>query len=1004
MADDKVKVEFGATTDQLQSGMKQAASSVSSGTKQIVDAINTMSSQTASSLMSIQKTMVDKLHVSGMKPAAAGVETESKKVTSSVAKMATESTGAINSLHLATTSIFSSIGNAYTGLAAIFLGYGLGAVAKGFLDVSSSMERTDLMLRGVEGSAAKAKEKLEWLLNFSTKAPFTIDALKDSYVKLKVAGLDPTTGSMKALADGVAFFGGTSQNLTGAAVAIQQMASKGVISMEELRQQLGEHIPGATKIMAREMGMSMKDFIKTVSTGGLDAKVGLAALFRGMEKDFGGSAERMMTGWTGLTAQLGLQWTLFRKDVMDQDIFIGLKAGIKTVTDLMKDWRKQGDMAGWAKDLAGTVVAAFGFIAKAAYYTGLAFGGWTIIWEGVKATFDLLIAGIGEGIAKLTNGLAWLFDSVGSMYEFLGRSGEAFNARAISADLRSFSSDMSNAAALMADERVAEGAANIEAAANRVSGLTKGVEDLTRAWEANKAAMKKAGPDSAAKAGEDKEGSSIADKPKGEKMTLLEGWTAELEKTKIAQNDFFKDSRETDLAFWRDRLALTEEKSKDRIGVLSKIYQIEKSLAVEAVQAELTRLKGIEDDTRRSWKEREEAARSAIFAIMATYGKDSKEYAAALNTQARLARAHEAELKQLALDRLAFQRQMRDISLEIEADRINYLSEMDMIKPAQKIEMTKSLEIKKAKGATEAEEQVKNDPGSSAKEVQQAGQNILKIKANLNRQMIKLDQDAAKESIQKWNTVWNSITAGFGNAVKGMIKGTMTLKQGIISIADSILESFVDMGLKMAMDWAKEHIFMAAITAAFPGVQAAASTAVTGIKGAEATAVVSANAAEAASGAAAAVAPTPFIGPGLAIAAFAATMALVLGAMSMISAEGGADIPGGVNPMAQLHQKEMVLPAPLAERVRNMTAPPPVFAVPSSIGQMATAATGQAQAIKETVQPAAATPQQPQPMAAGSAGTLKIKGVSMKDYVKVSDLAKELKKLNRNFALSPRFA
>lgn len=36
------------------------------------------------------------------------------------------------------------------------------------------------------------------------------------------------------------------------------------------------------------------------------------------------------------------------------------------------------------------------------------------------------------------------------------------------------------------------------------------------------------------------------------------------------------------------------------------------------------------------------------------------------------------------------------------------------------------------------------------------------------------------------------------------------------------------------------------------------------------------------------------------------------------SAEGGWDIPAGVNPLAQLHEKEMVLPAPLAEGVRAM--------------------------------------------------------------------------------------
>lgn len=42
-------------------------------------------------------------------------------------------------------------------------------------------------------------------------------------------------------------------------------------------------------------------------------------------------------------------------------------------------------------------------------------------------------------------------------------------------------------------------------------------------------------------------------------------------------------------------------------------------------------------------------------------------------------------------------------------------------------------------------------------------------------------------------------------------------------------------------------------------------------------------------------------------------------AMSYLpSAEGGFDIPAGVNPLTQLHEKEMVLPAEHAETIRSM--------------------------------------------------------------------------------------
>jgi tape measure domain-containing protein len=65
------------------------------------------------------------------------------------------------------------------------------------------------------------------------------------------------------MTDGVAAFGGTDDVLKRATIAIQQMSGKGVIQMEELRQQLGEAMPRAVELMARSMGVSMPQLIQT---------------------------------------------------------------------------------------------------------------------------------------------------------------------------------------------------------------------------------------------------------------------------------------------------------------------------------------------------------------------------------------------------------------------------------------------------------------------------------------------------------------------------------------------------------------------------------------------------------------------------------------------------------------------------------------------------------------------------------------------------------------------
>lgn len=70
-------------------------------------------------------------------------------------------------------------------------------------------------------------------------------------------------------------------------LAIEQMASKGVISMEELRRQLGEHIPGAFGIAARAMGKTEKEFNNMVKNGEVFSTEFLPKFAKQLQKEFG---------------------------------------------------------------------------------------------------------------------------------------------------------------------------------------------------------------------------------------------------------------------------------------------------------------------------------------------------------------------------------------------------------------------------------------------------------------------------------------------------------------------------------------------------------------------------------------------------------------------------------------------------------------------------------------------------------------------------------------------
>lgn len=227
-------------------------------------------------------------------------------------------------------------------------------LAQGIIVTASAFEKSGIMLDRLMGSASAGKQAFAWLLDLSTKAPIGIEALQNSFIKLQVAGLDPMSGSLETLVDSISAFGGSSQELQRASVAIQQMAGKGVVSMEELRQQLGETMPTAMKIMAREMGMSLSELSKKVGEGAVDSATGLNALFKGLKKEYSGAAADMMNSFSGSTAALGAEWKKFQNEIAQAGAFDALKDALKGLTNWMKEAKETGELSQMAQNISRT--------------------------------------------------------------------------------------------------------------------------------------------------------------------------------------------------------------------------------------------------------------------------------------------------------------------------------------------------------------------------------------------------------------------------------------------------------------------------------------------------------------------------------------------------------------------------------------------------------------------------------------------------------------------------
>lgn len=247
------------------------------------------------------------------------------------------------------------------------------SLPRAVMKASGEIERTTKLLEGLSDQTEDTARKLEaasnvkFVFDMSKNAPFQVSALTDTFVKLKTAGIDPTNGSMETLVNSVAKFGGTSEHLHRASIAIQQMAGKGVISMEELRQQLGEAIPNAMQAMAVGTGMSMAEMVKRISKGEVEAKSALDRMMAVMDMWNKNAAEAMMDTWNGQLEKLKTNFMLFANNIGQSGFFDTIKAQLQE----LNKWLSSDDARAMAQklafaftDIANAIGATVGFVRK----------------------------------------------------------------------------------------------------------------------------------------------------------------------------------------------------------------------------------------------------------------------------------------------------------------------------------------------------------------------------------------------------------------------------------------------------------------------------------------------------------------------------------------------------------------------------------------------------------------------------------------------------------------
>ncbi|MFG6095067.1 tape measure protein [Leptothoe sp. ISB3NOV94-8A] len=158
------------------------------------------------------------------------------------------------------------------------------------IQANQSLRATENALSIVLGSQEAAAESIDFLRDVSERTGQSFQALQTEYSGLTAAAAEagvPQEQVNDLFAETsrvLAIFGKDSQSTGLAFNALTQITSKGVVSMEELRQQLGEQLPVAFGAVARGLGITTAELNDLVASGELTAAEFIPAFTRGLQE------------------------------------------------------------------------------------------------------------------------------------------------------------------------------------------------------------------------------------------------------------------------------------------------------------------------------------------------------------------------------------------------------------------------------------------------------------------------------------------------------------------------------------------------------------------------------------------------------------------------------------------------------------------------------------------------------------------------------------------------
>jgi hypothetical protein len=232
---------------------------------------------------------------------------------------------------------------------AAIAGLATGAFFGGIISTTAKFEQFQIMLEGIEGSAAKAKQSMDWVRKFAKTTPYELDQVMEAFVQLKAYGIDPMDGALTAAGDAAA---GMSKPLM---QAIEALADAQTGEFERLKE-FGIRAQVQGNKVAFTYMKNGKEIRKETTKNAAAMKDAITGIW---SERFGGMMGRQSRTFSGMWSNLKDGWTDFMLRVGQAGVFDKVKAKLQGVIDWLNTKLDDGSIDRWAKmvsDKLGGVV------------------------------------------------------------------------------------------------------------------------------------------------------------------------------------------------------------------------------------------------------------------------------------------------------------------------------------------------------------------------------------------------------------------------------------------------------------------------------------------------------------------------------------------------------------------------------------------------------------------------------------------------------------------------